>query len=78
VDRFDLSPPEGGTVYPHTMEYHREPARHSDLGSLETAALGHLCASAHADAWVGAKKRLPSRTKKLRDEKIDRTLGAPP
>ena len=28
--------------------------------------------------WVGAKKRLPGRTKKLKDEKMDRTLGAPP
>ena len=31
----------------------------------------------HSDAWVGTKKRLPGRTKKLRDEKMDRTLGAP-
>jgi hypothetical protein len=28
--------------------------------------------------WVGAKKRLPGRTKKLKDEKMDGTLGAPP
>ena len=29
-----------------------------------------------ADVQVGAKKRLPGRTKKLRDEKMDRTLAA--
>jgi hypothetical protein len=27
---------------------------------------------------VGMKKRLPGRTKKLTDEKMDRTLAAPP
>ena len=32
----------------------------------------------HSIVWVGTKKRLPGRTKKLRYKKMDRTLGAPP
>ena len=43
-----------------------------------TASLDRSCARRPLGVWVGAKKRLPGRTKKLKDEKMDRTLGAPP
>ena len=35
-------------------------------------------ASSSQTVWVGTKKRLVGRTKKLRDKKMDRTLAAPP
>ena len=41
-------------------------------------SLDRSCARRPLGVWVGAKKRLPGRTKKLKDEKMDRTLGAPP
>jgi hypothetical protein len=41
-------------------------------------ALTRSCARRPLGVWVGAKKRLPGRTKKLKDEKMDRILGAPP
>src|SRR5215467_280150 len=37
-----LGPPERGTVDPHAMQDHRKLARHSDLGALHAATLGHL------------------------------------
>jgi hypothetical protein len=43
------------------------------------AILDRFCARRLSlDLWVGMKKRLSSRTKKLRDEKMDRTLAATP
>ena len=47
-------------------------------GRRWTASLDRSCARRPLGVWVGAKKRLPGRTKKLKDEKMDRTLGAPP
>jgi hypothetical protein len=47
-------------------------------GREDAASLDCPCARRRVDVWVGTKKRLPGRTKKLTDKKMDRTLGAPP
>jgi hypothetical protein len=46
-------------------------------GREDAASLDRPCARQRIDMWVGTKKRLPGRTKKLSDEKLDRTLVAP-
>jgi len=56
-----------------------EPCKAKPVGGRQMAAsLDRSCARRQLEVWVGTKKRLPGRTKKLRDEKVDRTLGAPP
>ena len=47
-------------------------------GRQDAASLDRSSARRRVDVWVGTKKRLPGRTKKLSDEKVDRTLVAPP
>src|SRR5215468_5738353 len=56
-----------------------EPSRPSlAVAARLAASLDRSCARWRLEVWVGAKKRLSGRTKKLRDEKMDRTLEAPP
>src|SRR5262245_4804041 len=47
-------------------------------GRQDAASLDRSSARRPVDVWVGTKKRLPGRTKKLSDEKVDRTLVMPP
>ena len=50
----------------------------SSVAARWTASLDRSCARRPLGVWVGAKKRLPGRTKKLKDEKMDRTLWGTP
>jgi hypothetical protein len=54
-----------------------EPSRTRPSGWRCAPSLTAPARAGHSDAWVGTKKRLPGRTKKLWDEKMDRTIGAP-
>lgn len=42
-------------------------------GRRDAASLDRSSARRRVDVWVGTKKRLPGRTKKLSDEKVDST-----
>src|SRR5262245_47419351 len=55
-----------------------EPSRTSLRWALTRPSLTASARAGNADVQVGTKKRLPGRTKKPTDEKMDRTLAAPP